>query len=412
MKLQNLIYATMVACAFSACSNDDDPNISDPVLEMDATLTVAFSSVGNNGSTLKSLTKADDNQYNDIGNIGIAVFNAGAMSNMQEGALIGYAEQDNSTGADTTACVSVKSGQVKVLVVANPTVDMFKSYNTYAGYLTAISDASIDENNLLMSSKVYDITVAKGRNTIANSATTVFGNDNAGNTILNENIKVYRNVARIEVPKIILNPRSGFGKESQYAKFTLKSIYVSNVRSGVSVFGDAIHFWCPVVNKTSSLIKGEDVYGNQGNYAKYIKLFSEDNEILYNSATPAEQEIADARIFVYDNSSISTIVGPKDNATLLVIRGDYEYRAVGGGEVIKSKDAYWTTVINNTDPVKNDDAGFPLHCGVLRNVKYLLNVTITGPGSGTEDPESNAASLTSKIEVVPWGQVVLNPDID
>ena len=30
MKLQNLIYATMVACAFSACSNDDDPTIPDP----------------------------------------------------------------------------------------------------------------------------------------------------------------------------------------------------------------------------------------------------------------------------------------------------------------------------------------------------------------------------------------------
>lgn len=411
MKLQNLIYATMVACAFSACSNDDDPNIPDPALELDATLTVAFSSVGNNGSTLKSLTKADDNQYNNIGKIGIAVFNTGAMSpSMADGALIAYAERDNSNTADTTACISVKSGGIKVLVVANPTVDMFRSYKDYDGYLTAISDASIDENDLLMSSKVYDIIVAKGRNTIAYNASTVFGDDNAGNTILNENIKVYRNVARVEVPKITLNPRSGFGKESQYAKFTLKSIYVSNVRSGVSVFGKANDFWCPVVNGTSSLIEGDDIYANQGTYAKYIKLFTSDNEIDYSNA-PAEKKLTDARIFVYDNSSISTITEPKDDATLLVIRGDYEYRAVGGGEVIKSTDAYWTTVINNTDPVSGD-AGFPSHCGVLRNVKYLLNVTITGPGSGTEDPESSAASLTSKIEVVPWGQVVLNPDID
>lgn len=415
MKLQNLIYATMVACAFSACSNDDDPNIPDPALELDATLTVAFSSVGNNGSTLKSLTKADDNQYNTIGKIGIAVFNAGAMSpSMADGALIGYAEQDNSAGADTTACVSVKSGAVKVLVVANPTVDMFKSYNDYNGYLTAISDASIDENSLLMSSKVYSVTVDKGRNTIAANASSVFqkeGNDNSGNTILGENIKVYRNVARVEVPKITVNPRSGFGKEGKYAKFTLKSIYVSNVRSSVSVFGKADVFWCPVVNDASNLIKGDAIDGDHTTYAKYIKLFDSDNEIDY-SGTPADKTLTDARIFVNDNSSTSTIVEPKDNATLLVIRGTYEYKAVEGGEIIKSEDAYWTTVINNTDPVKNDDAGFPLHCGVLRNVKYVLNVTITGPGSSSEDPESNAASLTSKIEVVPWGQVVLNPDID
>lgn len=411
MKLQNLIYATMVACAFSACSNDDDPNIPDPALELDATLTVAFSSVGNNGSTLKSLTKADDNQYNNIGKIGIAVFNTGAMSpSMADGALIAYAERDNSNTADTTACISVKSGGIKILVVANPTVDMFRSYKDYDGYLTAISDASIDENDLLMSSKVYDIIVAKGRNTIAYNASTVFGDDNAGNTILNENIKVYRNVARVEVPKITLNPRSGFGKESQYAKFTLKSIYVSNVRSGVSVFGKANDFWCPVVSSASSLIKGDDIYVDQNTYAKYIKSFMIDNDVTYNGSAET-LTVNDARIFVYDNSSTGKIATPEDYATLLVIRGDYEYRAVGGGEVIKSTDAYWTTVINNTDPVTGD-AGFPSHCGVLRNVKYLLNVTITGPGSGDEDPESNAASLTSKIEVVPWGQVVLNPDID
>lgn len=68
MKLQNLLYATMVACAFSACSNDDDPNIPDPALEMDATLTAMFNTVGDGGSGLKS-TKADDATYNTISKI-------------------------------------------------------------------------------------------------------------------------------------------------------------------------------------------------------------------------------------------------------------------------------------------------------------------------------------------------------
>ena len=67
MKLQNLIYATMVACAFSACSNDDDPNIPDPALELDATFTTAFSAVGNSGSSLKSTTKAsDDDAFGNV----------------------------------------------------------------------------------------------------------------------------------------------------------------------------------------------------------------------------------------------------------------------------------------------------------------------------------------------------------
>ena len=80
MKFQNLIYATMVACAFSACSNDDDPNIPDPAQELDATVTVAFNSIGSNGSSLKSQTKSSTN--GEVGKIGIAVFNDGAMENM------------------------------------------------------------------------------------------------------------------------------------------------------------------------------------------------------------------------------------------------------------------------------------------------------------------------------------------
>lgn len=81
MKLQNLLYATMVACAFSACSNDDDPNIPDPALEMDASLTAVFSPVGNSGSSLKSITKAGDDAFGTVSKIGIAVFNNGAMGN-------------------------------------------------------------------------------------------------------------------------------------------------------------------------------------------------------------------------------------------------------------------------------------------------------------------------------------------
>ena len=138
MKLQNLIYATMVACAFSACSNDDDPNIPDPAQELDATFTTAFSAVGNSGSPLKSLTKAGDDTFGTVKKIGLAVFNDGAMGGaMASGTLLSYVEKDNQ--ADTTACVAAKSGDVKVLVIANPTKDMFKYAATLKGFLDKIS---------------------------------------------------------------------------------------------------------------------------------------------------------------------------------------------------------------------------------------------------------------------------------
>lgn len=271
MKLQNLIYATMVACAFSACSNDDDPNIPDPAQELDATVTVAFNSIGSNGGGLRSLqTKGEgDNLFNKIGKIGIAVFNEGAMDGIiATHGLISYSEREKVTSdVDTTACISAKSGSVKILVVANPTTDMFKDKTDYNGFLEAISEDAINKESLLMSSAVLDnITLLKGRNTIAANASTVFktpaGESNTGNVAGTSNIKVYRNVARIEVPRITVEPRSGFGKDKT-AKFTLQAIYASKVRSGVMVFGDASTEWCRVTNTEADLIDGETIYNDK-----------------------------------------------------------------------------------------------------------------------------------------------------
>lgn len=415
MKLQNLIYATMVACAFSACSNDDDPNIPDPAQELDATLTVAFNAVGNNGSGLRSLTKADgDNQFNTIKKIGIAVFNAGAMNGaIAENGLISYSVREKaSADIDTTACISAKSGSVKVLVVANPTDDMFTNKTDYAGFLDAISESAINKESLLMSSAVRTVTLEKGRNTIAANASTVFKTgdaDNSGHVASTENIKVYRNVARIEVPKITVDPREGFGK-GKTAKFTLKAIYASKVRKSVMVFGDASD-WCRVVNTGAALIDGETIYKDETSaYPNYIKTFTDNNEVNYGGDNSGVLELAPDKtmLFVYDNSS-ETAIG-KNDATRLVIRGTYEY-TTDGGATSKSENAYWTTIINNGTP-QGGSGDFAVHCGVLRNVKYLVSVKITGPGSTSEDPDGNAASLTANLEVVNWGVVNYDPDID
>lgn len=413
MKLQNLIYATMVACAFSACSNDDDPNIPDPAQELDATFTTAFSAVGNSGSPLKSLTKAGDDAFGTVKKIGLAVFNDGAMGGaMASGALLSYVEKDNQ--ADTTACVAAKSGDVKVLVIANPTKDMFKDAVTLKGFLDKISSEAIKTDNLLMSSQVYKLTLKAGRNVMVKELSgSVFENNTTNSQLVRgENIKVYRNVARVEVPSITVNPREGFGK-GKGAIFTLSKVFVANVRSGVRVGGqddvtdlfDAEKAWCSVVDIKSTLKVGSATE-NDDAYSKVIK-----KEIKYAGTEPdgKKETIDGAQFFVYDNASADVIATPKENATLLVLKGTYSYVTDAG--TTTTDQAYWTVAINNSlDNTAGKD--FPAHCGVLRNVKYVMNVTITGPGSGTIDPESNAATLTSKIEVVNWGEVVLDPSID
>lgn len=416
MKLQNLLYATMVACAFSACSNDDDPNIPDPAVKMDATFTTAFIPVGNSGSPLKSTTKAPDDAYGTVNKIGLAVFDNGAMGNaMAPGTLLSYVEKANDV--DTTACVAAKSGAVKVLVIANPTANMFDKINTLDGFLDKISKEEIDTNNLLMSSKVYDLKLNVGRNVMVGtlSGSVFASNTTADQVIKEENIKVYRNVARVEVPSITVNPREGFGK-GKGATFTLSKVFVANVRPSVRVAGkngvtglfSAETAWSSVVNSEATLVKG----GATESDAKYSKAIPTTIEYTASDiATGKKETIEGAQLFVYDNASNAVIASPEENATLLVLKGTYSY-ITDAGTTSTSDQAYWTVAINNSTPVGGGDKDFPAHCGVLRNVKYVMNVTITGPGSGTIDPNSNAASLTSKIEVVSWGEVVLDPSID
>lgn len=160
MKFQNLIYATMVACAFSACSNDDDPNIPDPAQELDATLTVAFNAVGSNGSGLKSQTKSNA-QGSEVGKIGIAVFNDGAMTNMATGALINYKERIANTVTDTTDCIDAKEGAVKVLVVVNPSENVFQGKTTLEGFKEAISAADLNSAQPLMASATISYNLKK-----------------------------------------------------------------------------------------------------------------------------------------------------------------------------------------------------------------------------------------------------------
>lgn len=416
MKFQNLIYATMVACAFSACSNDDDPNIPDPALELDATFTTAFSAVGNSGSSLKSTTKAsDDDAFGNVAKIGLAVFNNGAMGTaMATDALLSYMEKTNES--DTTACVAAKSGKVKVLVIANPTANMFQDAATLQDFLNKISKEAINTGSLLMSSKVYDLTLKAGRNVMVNDlGNSVFKTNTTNDQLLREeNIKVYRNVARVEVPSITVNPREGFGK-GKGATLTLSKIFVANVRSGVRVGGQdggtglfaADQAWCSVVDGVSALKAGA-VTESDAAYSIEIT-----DEIKYTSAeaqTGKKELIDGAQFFVYDNASATVFGTPITEATLLVLKGSYSY-VTDAGSTVTVNNAYWTVAINNS--LENTSGkDFPAHCGVLRNVKYVMNVTITGPGNGTIDPDSNAASLTSKIEVVNWGEVVLTPDID
>ena len=327
MKFQNLIYATMVACAFSACSNDDDPTVG-PAQELDATLTVAFNAVGSNGSGLKSQTKSNA-QGSEVGKIGIAVFNDGAMTNMAMGALINYKERIANTDTDTTDCIDAKAGAVNVLVVVNPPEKVFEGKTTLEGFKEAISAANLNSAQPLMASATISYDLKKGRNVASTDAATLFP---VADNRFTDNIKVFRNVANIDLESITLKPRADFATN---AKLVVSKAFIMHYRSNVKVFGAATA-WCPVVNDASDNI----VSNSTGAEGIYTHSFSQD----ITGTNEVKVSAKDGEFFVYDNSS-STRIASVEKATALVIQGTYTYTA-SNGQTVTSKDAYLTLYFN------------------------------------------------------------------
>ena len=175
MKLRNLLFGTMIACAFVACSNDDDPNPT-PTEAPDAYLNIAV-----NAKIIGSkAVDGDDNAKTGettINNLTIAVFNAAT------GELIGYRrstagkEADNFTKTGTSykfnSPVKTKAVQVKAYVLANvpdATLSSAKNLGDYEEALASLSDQKVGDgsNGLTMSTTLQTSTNALVASTAAN----------------------------------------------------------------------------------------------------------------------------------------------------------------------------------------------------------------------------------------------------
>lgn len=123
MKLRNLMYATMIACAFASCSNDDVPTPDQGGANAEGTvLSVKFDA--------PLATKADGSIDEKIDNLYMYVFSNGVLE------VIGTSESENSKIASAEVSLSDKS----VLLVANaaPIVD-FQPGTPYETVLAALS---------------------------------------------------------------------------------------------------------------------------------------------------------------------------------------------------------------------------------------------------------------------------------
>lgn len=420
MKLRNLLFGTMIACAFVACSNEDDPIIDNgngggnEAAEATFSLKVAE----------PVATKANDALDAKISSLTVYVYNG---QNLE---ISGNATDES--GVLEVKGIKVSGGQKSIVVVANAEVPG-KDAATLTGLYAAEKDYSNEvDGSLSMNSKTYLVNIQPGVTNYLGYAKPVDDNTNA---YLDQNpVKLYRNVAKVNLASIQVNTEDA---QNVYpnAKLNVTNIYVLHAAAKTKIVGGA-SAW------NSTEVKGNWLIGSSVNdYAKWVgtieewmakdkknnkplKKYLNDNytndDLLKATNLEAVASLVDKASAVKDVCNFYTFENLNPNGsenvhTLLVVEGTFSY---GGGETNEVSSTRYYTVSVGHDKVDGEngklDGLIREDVGVLRNLQYNISLTVKGPGYTTPfGPKADEDTfLDVKVQVVDFGYVNQNTEIE
>lgn len=449
MKLKNLLFGTMVALAFTACSSDNDPVIEptpDPV-EGNATLSVR----------LNPVTKATGTAF--IDNIYVVVAKAdGVIEAIEPGA---------STDSEVLD-IELSEGIKQVLVVANFPIAK-ADYANLTDLVTAIDfatdKAKIENGTFTMNSKLYTgIRIYAEQEHFLGYVDNSQGNGiyYAANGTPAEPeftpVKLYRNVAQVDLSKIAVGEITVIKEEKiddvitkeevklTGAKFELDTIAIVQTPAKTNLVPAGYGEWATTFLGTDFLT-GFDAAGfaglKLGDKFKKVGAATEDAyymDDMYTNDAPlsilqGNSINPELTYYVYENTNV-TEGEDGQNLTLLTLKGTisgtlpdgkhyelpnrYYTAAIGvsgmpNGYVIGGDAAAdYKRLATGRSTGEVDDKGNPLFKGVLRNVKYDVKLTLKGIGSispyGGGDDEKGYLDVL--VQVVSWGTVTQEIDVE
>ena len=413
MKLNISFLSILLACTFFSCSSDETPGVEVPERVYDATLSLTIKDNGKNIDTRADIgiDNADigiDNIENKyalqvfVNKLFLAVFDA-------KGILVSTSEVEamqNGDGKYESALhineVKISSGKLQLLLLANVTVsEKLKAIN-----------ATTD-----------------------------------GFVIDKDPIKIVRNISDVLLYSLSLKPSSNYSGRS--AKFTLKKIFLANVRGSSLLVSDDYwgkvedqdaEWWSGYTDKTGNLAASGseskdflcyDVINAPTDMEEYNQRFPYLNQWwdLYKKGeilgASGPVEVIPERglsygggfplgvnFYVYENMD-------SKYHTLLVVQGDFEYIPEGQDKVVRYTDRFYTVVINK-DGVsdhfnnKGDLASSEKidHKFIKCNNRYVIYLTVAGPGSDNPYDEKANAHVSAQVTVKNWDIVDMEEEVD
>lgn len=452
MKLNISFLSILLACTFFSCSSDETPGVEVPERVYDATLSLTIKDNGKNIDTRADI--GIDNIENKyalqvfVNKLFLAVFDA-------KGILVSTSEVEamqNGDGKYESALhineVKIPSGKLQLLLLANVTVsEKLKAINakpeiTIDDYKKLFNQLDKEKNGYLtMNSGILEYNAAAGQNYIGVSETT------DGFVIDKDPIKIVRNISDVLLYSLSLKPSSNYSGRS--AKFTLKKIFLANVRGSSLLVSDDYwgkvedqdaEWWSGYTDKTGNLAASGseskdflcyDVINAPTDMEEYNQRFPYLNQWwdLYKKGeilgASGPVEVIPERglsygggfplgvnFYVYENMD-------SKYHTLLVVQGDFEYIPEGQDKVVRYTDRFYTVVINK-DGVsdhfnnKGDLASSEKidHKFIKCNNRYVIYLTVAGPGSDNPYDEKANAHVSAQVTVKNWDIVDMEEEVD
>mgnify|MGYP000274298939 CR=1 FL=1 len=413
MKLRNLLFATMFACAFASCSSDDDPTIDPtPAEAADAYLNIAATA---KGEQTKATT--DENALEGeaaVKTLAVIVFQADGKRIGYQFATVGkegdksetfYQNEDGSYTLNTP--VKVKAVNVDVYVVANVADNVLSAANTTTLFSALRTELNQDiSSGLVMSSMKYSATAENLKDKTIEDP--FFVNSTGGD------ISIQRVAARVQLTEVKVD------FESEKEQLDVKGAILINVRTNSLLYADAFTTTLDFGTAGSQAF-GYGEYGDRSytgglfvtsssnikNNSAFTKSIS--NAVLtHSSTTKSLQVTGNDAVYSYVmpnalTSKCQEAIDGDDNAyTLLSIYGEYT-----DNTGTKMEGTRYYTVRIGKDGVGTSPTG-----NVVRNYVYDVKATLTGSGSDSPVKPEAKAYINATINVVPWTFVAQTPSVD
>lgn len=439
MKLRNLLFGTMIACAFVACSNDDDP---------------IDNGGGNENPTGKTLLQVKSNAVETKAEIAGSAFRVYVID--ANGDIVA----DGPANEAFELTDSRAEGNVDIVVLKNMpvTVKPMKRADLFQVIKFSDKEESDQGHNgqeMSQNTAVYKVTIERGK--INKLGYALSSDDNKVNDLLVSEvdpIPAFRNAAQIRLGSIELDIEK-VNKKYTDASLEIKDVMILNARKNSKMAADDTKIWAKTEVTDSPFLIGAEVE----EYNEWVKgAKDKSNKYFTDTETAREQyynkdwykgELATyygygykrddfqskdkikkieikakkdenyltvfpvvGKFFVYENTNM-------DDPTLLVVKADFKYKKSDGNPGIM-KDRYYTVVLGKDLTLGEFDLdAFGISDvkdieGIRRNIVYSVSMTVTGPGSDNPlYPGSDEdGSLNVSVELQNYGWVNQKPEID